>query len=57
MSAIDKRDEAACTLLSRMDSNPPSTIEARDIAKYHVSRCQKCREKFGEIIKNWDNYN
>jgi hypothetical protein len=57
MSAIDKRDEAACALLSRMDSNPPSTIEARSLAKYHLSRCQKCQLKFGEIIKNWDNYN
>jgi hypothetical protein len=57
MSAINKRDEAACTLLSRTDSNPPYTIEARYLAKYHVSRCQKCQLKFGEIIKNWDNYN
>jgi|APFre7841882793_1041355.scaffolds.fasta_scaffold55411_1 hypothetical protein len=57
MSAIDKRDEAACALLSRMNSNPPSTIEARSLAKYHLSRCQKCQLKFGEIIKNWDNYN
>ncbi len=57
MSAIDKRDEAACALLSRMDSNPPSTIEARYLARYHVSRCQDCQKKFGNIVQYWDNYN
>ncbi len=57
MSAIQKRDEAACALLSRMDSNPPSTEEAKSLARYHVSRCPNCQQKFGDIIKSWDNFN